>query len=84
MKPGITEIASYLASRIPTGADTHEGAVQDWRITLYNARATGTLRPLTDLVIRSVPDDAHAHALCRGLLGSVRLPSGPDTPRSPR
>ena len=67
MDPGITDIASYLATRIPTGAASPEEQVRDWRETLYNARATNALRPLTDLVMRAAPDDAVAAALCRTL-----------------
>lgn len=64
----ITAIASYLATRIPTGARDPEQAVQDWRLTLYNARATNTLRPLRDLVIRSAPGDERARQLCERLI----------------
>ena len=68
MDPGITDIATYLAAKIPTGAETPEGATQDWRATLYNARATNTVKPLRDLVVREVPDDAVARSLCESLL----------------
>jgi hypothetical protein len=67
MDPRITDIASYLASRIPTGADSDEDAVQDWRLTLYNAKATASVRPLTDMIVRSVPDDPIAAAYCEAL-----------------
>jgi len=67
MNPGITDIASYLAVRIPTGADDEDKAVADWRATLYNAKATGAMRPLTELVKRSVPDDEVAADLCDAL-----------------
>jgi hypothetical protein len=68
MDPGITDIATYLAAKIPTGADTPEEATQDWRTTLYNARATNTVKPLRDLVVREVPDDPVARSLCESLL----------------
>lgn len=68
MDPGITDIATYLATCIPTGSQTPEGAVSDWRQTLYNARATNCLRPLTDLVIRAVPEDEQARSLVEGLV----------------
>jgi hypothetical protein len=68
MDPGITDIATYLATRIPTGSDTPEGAVREWRETLYNARATNCLRPLQDMVIRAVPRDEQARALVEGLI----------------
>jgi hypothetical protein len=67
MDAGITDIASYLAARIPTGSDTPEGARDDWRTTLYNARSTQAMKPLTELVRRSVPDDDEAVALCESL-----------------
>lgn len=67
MTPGITDIASYLAVRIPTGSATEDGARDDWRTTLYNAKRTSTLKPLTELVRRSVPDDEHAVALCESI-----------------
>ena len=68
MQPGITDIATYLATCIPTGSETSEGAVSDWRQTLYNAKATHCLRPLKDFVIRTVPEDEQARALVEGLL----------------
>jgi hypothetical protein len=68
MDPGITDIARYLASRIPTGAESDEERTADWRTTLYNARATNTVRPLRDLVSREVPDDPVARSLCESLL----------------
>ena len=66
--PGITDIAACLAEKIPTGAKPAEVQREEWRTTLYNARATNSLRPLTDLVIRSAPNEPALHALCRGLL----------------
>lgn len=68
MDPGITDIARYLATRIPTGADSPEASTEEWRTTLYNARATNTVKPLRDLVVREVPDDPVARSLCEGLL----------------
>jgi hypothetical protein len=68
MDPGITDIARYLATRIPTGAETDADRTEDWRTTLYNARATNTIRPLRDLVAREVPDDPLARSLCESLL----------------
>ena len=68
MDPGITDIATYLAGKIPTGAETPEEATQDWRTTLYNARATNTVKPLRDLVVREVPEDPVARSLCESLL----------------
>ena len=70
--PGITDIASYLATCIPTGADSEEAAVEDWRTTLYNARATNAMRPLRDMVVRTVPDDAVARSLCEHLVAKRR------------
>ncbi len=74
--PGITDVASYLAARIPTGADSLETAREDWRTTLYNARDTNALRPLRDLVLRSVPDDPTARELCDALVGRKRPTCG--------
>jgi hypothetical protein len=68
--PGITDIAACFAAHLPTGAKPLEVQRQEWRTTLYNARATNTLRPLTEMVIRAAPHDAQVHALCRGLLRS--------------
>lgn len=66
MDPGITEIAAQLAEHIPTGADSPEEATQDWRTTLYNARATASMRPLTDLIERSAaPGDPKPAALAQ-------------------
>ena len=53
MDPGITEIAAQLAEEIPTGAESHEEATQDWRTTLYNAESTRSMGPLTELIERS-------------------------------
>ncbi len=57
MDPSITDVASYLAARIPTGADDERQAVEDWRGTLYNARATRSLKVVAELVEREVPGD---------------------------
>ncbi len=67
LNPGITDVASYLAVRIPTGARSLEDSIADWRTTLRNARATRALRPLTELVRRSLPDDPEAAQLCERL-----------------
>lgn len=67
MNPGITDVASYLAVRIPTGARSVQDRVSDWRLTLRNARTTRSLRPLVDLVRRSLPDDPEAAEMCEGL-----------------
>jgi len=67
MDPGITDVATYLATQIPTGADTPEQAVADWRSTLYNAKRTNAISAVADLVARSAPEDAHALELCQGL-----------------
>jgi len=64
MDPGITDIATQLATRIPTGADSEDQAVEDWRTTLYNARATNAMGPLTDMVRRTAPGDATVAGLC--------------------
>lgn len=78
MDPGITDIARYLATRIPTGAESAEDATHDWRTTLYNARATNSVRPLRDLVAREVPDDPVARSLCESLIpgGGAGRPPG--------
>ena len=68
MEPGITDIASYLATKIPTGSASEDGCREDWRTTLYNARATNSLRPLRDLVVRTVPEDPIAQLMCESLL----------------
>lgn len=70
--PGITDVASYLATRIPTGAETPDEAREDWRTTLYNARATNAMRPLRDMVVRTVPDDPVARSLCDHLASTRR------------
>jgi len=51
--PGITDIARQLADSIPTGATTSEQTIQDWRSTIYNAKATASITPLVDLIERS-------------------------------
>jgi hypothetical protein len=71
MKPGITDIASYLAARIPTGKDDEAAALQDWRMTLYNAKATNAIRPLTDMVVREIPEDRLARDLCASIGGKA-------------
>ncbi len=53
--PGITDIARQLAEHLPTGATSPEQTVQDWRSTIYNAKATASMRPLADLIDRSTP-----------------------------
>ena len=67
MDPGITDIAGHLAEAIPTGAADAERAKQDWRQTLYNAKATASVRPLTDMIRRSRPGDEKVAALCDAL-----------------
>ncbi len=70
--PGITDIARFLANRIPTGAQTQGRAVEDWRTTLYNAKSTRSERPLADMVKRILPDDQEAASLCDSLLPARR------------
>jgi hypothetical protein len=67
MDPGITDVASYLATQIATGADTEAQAIEDWRATLYNARRTNALPAVADLVRRCAPEDEYALALCTSL-----------------
>lgn len=55
MDPGITDIAKQLAESIPTGASSPEQTTEDWRSTIYNAKATSSLRPLTELIERLAP-----------------------------
>lgn len=57
MDPSITDVASYLAARIPTGADSEDGAREDWRGTLHNARRTKTMGVVSELVSRQAPED---------------------------
>jgi hypothetical protein len=64
MDLGVTEIAGQLAETIPTGATTPEQAKADWRSTIYNAKATASVRPLTDMIKRSAPGDAKVAELC--------------------
>lgn len=63
MDPGITDIASQLAVAIPTGATTPEEATADWRTTIYNAKATASVRPLADMIRRSAPGNAEVAEL---------------------
>ena len=70
--PGVTDIASYLATKLPTGAETVAGAIDDWRTTLYNAKATRSEKPLADMVKRALPGDDHAAALADTLLPAPR------------
>lgn len=68
MDPGITEIAAQLAEDIPTGAETREEAAQDWRTTLYNAEATASMRPLSEMIERSAtPQNARPRELAETL-----------------
>jgi hypothetical protein len=64
MDPGITDIASQLAATLPTGAATEEQARDDWRTTIYNAKATASVKPLTEMIARSAPDDPVVAGLC--------------------
>lgn len=64
MDPGITDIASQLALDIPTGAASTEQAKDDWRTTIYNAKATASVRPLTDMIRRSAPGNERVAELC--------------------
>ena len=70
--PAITDIARFLADKIPTGSHTVAGAVEDWRTTLYNARSTRSERPLTEMVKRILPGDEEAADLCDSLLPTPR------------
>lgn len=67
MKPGVTQIASYLAGMIPTGGSSEEERVQDWRTTLYNAKATRSQRVVSSMVRRLLPGDRMAEDLCEVL-----------------
>ena len=66
MDPSITDVASYLAAQIPTGAEREEDAVQEWRQTLYNAKKTRAMGVVTSMVARE-SDDPWARELCRDL-----------------
>lgn len=57
MDPSITDVASYLATAIPTGSETEDGAREDWRGTLHNARRTKSMSIVSDMVARSAPED---------------------------
>ena len=57
MDPSITDVASYLAAKLPTGAEDEAQAIQDWRGTLYNAKATRSLGVVQDMVERDAPGD---------------------------
>ena len=72
MNNSITDVASYLAARIPTGATTLEDRVSDWRATLRNAKLTRAMRPLRDLVRRSLPGDEAATTMCDRLTEAGR------------
>ena len=65
MDPGITDIASQLAVVIPTGkGKSQQQATDDWRTTIYNAKATSSVRPLTDLIRRSAPGNEEVQEMC--------------------
>lgn len=67
VKPGVTQIASYLAGVIPTGSNSEEERVQDWRTTLYNAKATRSQRVVSSMIRRLLPGDRKAEDLCEVL-----------------
>ena len=49
-EPQITEIASYLATALPTeGSDAAE-ATQAWRHTLRYARQSGAIEPIAEMI----------------------------------
>jgi hypothetical protein len=70
--PGITDIARQLAEHLPTGATDLEQTVQDWRVTIYNAKATASMRPLADLIDRSTPEGVEAPRALADVLRNQR------------
>jgi hypothetical protein len=66
-EPQITDIASYLSTRLPTEGVAPADAKEAWRHTLRYARTTGAIEPLTALVERAEPDDATLRAHCESL-----------------
>ena len=84
-EPQITDIASYLSTRLPTEGVAPADAKEAWRHTLRYARTTGAIEPLTALAerlrecLRERSDDTftqhrlRAEAVLRGIERRVRL-----------
>ena len=62
-EPEITQIAKFIATRVPTDGVTHDRAVDGWRGALRYARSTGFIDELVDQLKEDRPDDASLHAV---------------------
>ncbi len=66
-EPQITEIASYIASRLPEEGSDPQVARDGWRRAIRLARQRGDIGWLTDLVAKQAPEDATLQAHCEAL-----------------
>ncbi|MEQ1502258.1 MAG: hypothetical protein ABMB14_08500 [Myxococcota bacterium] len=79
-EPQITEIASYLATAIPTdGVDPAE-ATEAWRSSLRYARKTGAIGEVTELIEGAQPEDETLRAHCEALRQPATAPTSGDAP----
>ncbi|MBW1877019.1 MAG: hypothetical protein JRI25_15930 [Deltaproteobacteria bacterium] len=60
-EPEITQIAKFIATRIPTEGVAHPEVVDGWRGALRYARKTGIIDDLVDLVKTDWPEDQSLH-----------------------
>jgi hypothetical protein len=60
-EPEITQIAKFIATRIPTEGVAHTEATDGWRGALRYARKTGIIDDLVDLVKGDWPEDMPLH-----------------------
>lgn len=66
-EPQITEIASYLATALPTEGSEPAQAVDAWRHALRYAREAGAIDTITDMIRSDAAGDPRAEAYCDAL-----------------
>jgi hypothetical protein len=60
-EPEITQIAKFIALRVPTAGVDHDRAVNGWRATLRHARKVGLIDDVIARLKDEVPGDQSLH-----------------------
>lgn len=60
-EPEITNIAKFIATRVPKDGVSHRKAVAAWRGSLRYARKAGVIEELVDRLKAEAPDDPSLH-----------------------
>lgn len=60
-EPEITQIAKFIATRVPTAGVDHARAVDGWRATLRHARKVGLIEDVVARLKVEVPGDPSLH-----------------------